>query len=91
MLHSHEQERMAIIKNQLIQFANESKVRESWHEADEQGVTVEITGLHLDNAFGANQPPIPEENQEIVVHLNSKNGGILPINLADLLAIASKE
>lgn len=37
-------------RRELIELSKELRVRDSWHEADEQGLTVEIRGDHLDNA-----------------------------------------
>jgi len=55
-------------------------VRSDWHEPDEQGVSAEITGDHLDNA-GAG----PEFT--VVLKKNGKEMG--KINLATLLAMAA--
>lgn len=67
---------------ELNTFAAKYRLRNDWHEPDEQGVTAEVVGGKLDNAGG-----LPLEKTVILkVHNEEK----LRVNLATLLALACR-
>ena len=74
----------------LRDFAARHNLRDDWHEPDEQSVEASVTGHYLDNAMGDD----PESGEELVVTLSvSKEGKEteeVHINLATLLALASR-
>ena len=57
------------------------------HEPDEQGISAEVVGDHLDNAMGGY---IGDDQacQEFVVILKNEDNEELKVNLADLIALA---
>ena len=63
--------------------------REDMHEPDEQGISAEVVGNHLDNAFGTS-----EVAGELIVKITREysDGGKVTdsFNLADLIALARK-
>jgi len=89
------QQRVAIA---LMGFAHKAKPQTCWHEPDEQEISAEVVGDHLDNACGnyifeEDSPHPMEIYQEFVVRLRQEREGeedlTLDINLANLLAIAT--
>lgn len=83
----------------LLAFAVTHKLRDNWHEPDEQEVTATVVGEVFDNAFGPKVWSKDDPNfqgamaeflpqQEIVVRLRAP-GDALDVNLADLLALAT--
>ena len=74
----------------LRDFAARHNLREDWHEPDEQSVEASVTGYCLDNAMGDD----PNESDELVVTLSVSEEGKetkkVCINLATLLALASR-
>jgi len=62
--------------------------REDMHEPDEQGITVAVTGYHLDNAMGDD----PKRNcGEMTVGIMKNHDGHFEwFNLATLIALARK-
>jgi hypothetical protein len=81
--------RLQKLQDDLVYFKDVYGVRLDWQEPDEQDVDAIVTGVHLDNAMGANQGSIPAYSQELVVHLTVEGGVEISINLADLLAMAT--
>ncbi len=81
--------RLDVIKNELVDFKSSYDVRDTWHEPDEQGVSAIVTGQYLDNAFGSDQPA-GLVNSEYVVHLMIDGRTEMRVNVADLLALATK-
>lgn len=74
----------------LAAFAETYKLREDWHEPDEQGVTARVVGSKLDNAFGATTSRQNHDGGgELNVILSMHGIDAAVINLADLLAWAS--
>ena len=69
----------------LREFAEEHEIRPDWHEPDEQGITAEVVGDHLDNAFGNSGT-----SGELVVDLYVEGKLKCSINLATLLALATR-
>ena len=65
--------------------------RPDMHELDEQGIDASIVGCNLDNAMGnhVDLNAIKEGYQEFVVVLR-RDGQILEINLASLIALARR-
>lgn len=58
--------------------------RPDMHEPDEQGVSAEVRGNHLDNAFGATS----QCGGEYVVTITNDLGDSYQVTLCDLIAIA---
>ena len=61
--------------------------RHDMHDPDEQGLSAEVIGDHLDNAMG-NYIGNDQQRQEFVVVLKNENNEEFIINLADLIALA---
>jgi len=80
---------------QLRRLANELRVRDNWHEPDEQEVTAVVHGTDFDNAgfwghykdelVTIGDPP----RQEIWVELFQDGKPVAEINLATLFAMAT--
>jgi hypothetical protein len=64
----------------LVKFADRYHLRVDWHEPDEQEITAEITGNHLDNAG------VPSEYR-VVLKVDGKKK--FEIDIATLLALAT--
>ena len=62
--------------------------RHDMHEPDEQGISAEVIGDHLDNAMGNHIMIEPNARQEFVVLLRNEDNDELHVNLADLIALA---
>ena len=89
---------------ELHRFKKQYKLREDWHEPDEQEVSAFVVGNKLDNAMGdkpwvrLNQFGLPEVGELVVVvqHSHYYDDGsstvddTVMVNLADLLADATK-
>lgn len=73
----------------LSAFRNRFKVRDDFHEPDEQDVSVRVVGHVFDNAFGAYIHFPPREFQEMVVVLFQGGETVGQLNLASLLATAA--
>jgi hypothetical protein len=58
------------------------------HEPDEQGISAEVVGDHLDNAMGNCIMAESNIRQEFVVILKNEDNEELKVNLADLIALA---
>ena len=69
-------------KEELILRKEKLGVRDDWHEPDEQGVTVMVTGDNFDNAGVGN---------EMKVLVMKEGVPIFGINLATLFSLATKE
>jgi hypothetical protein len=67
----------------MSQLAKKLGVRADWHEPDEQGVTVKITGKQFDNAMGNT------DSGEINVHFYQEGKEVGAVNLATLCAMAA--
>lgn len=67
-------------REDMLRVFNELEPREDWHEPDEQGITVQITGKTFDNA---------NVEGEILVLLLKDGEPKYVVNLATLFAIAS--
>lgn len=82
-------------REQLAEFAREHKLRDDWHEPDEQGINAIVVGTHLDNANCS--PPkdgwdTPQEaSVEFGVYLvdDETQQPLAFVNLALLLAFAT--
>ena len=68
---------------QLLELKEKLKVRNDWHEPDEQDVTVRMVGWKLDNAF------CEPHSGEITVIVCQDGKPVAAINLAILLAYAT--
>jgi len=77
------------IRKALARWRDAHNMRQSWHEPDEQGITAEIAGNHLDNAMGEMGDNIGSHG-ELTVMLADEEGETLKINLASLLAAAAE-
>jgi len=77
-------------KKKLIKFKKRFGLRDDWHELDEQGIQAKVVGNHLDNAFG---DAIDHGEFVVVLYKDGESPfkNELTINLATLLALASKE
>ena len=66
--------------------------REDMHEPDECGISADVIGTKLDNAFGeeVNEHHLEEGYQELVIILRKDDEGFYKINLATLIALARK-
>lgn len=79
----------------LAKFDQMFKPRLDWHEPDEQGISAEVKGNHLDNAMGDeyqvlyHDPQTGADCAEQVVILKVNDKQELSINLATLLALAT--
>ena len=62
--------------------------RHDMHEPDEQGISAEVIGDHLDNAMGNHIMTEPNARQEFLVILRNEDNDELHLNLADLIALA---
>lgn len=85
----------------LLAFVDAVHPRSDWHEPDEQGITAEVVGRTLDNAFG-DWPQYgyiyPRDSKscvpmEKIVVLQGNDGNLrtveVSLNLASLLALAT--
>lgn len=84
--------RIIIERNELRELAKELKVRDDWHEPDEQGLTAEVYGTTFDNA--GFWPGIYEHYKDLTekhVVISQDGEEIAAVNLATLLAWASEE
>lgn len=70
----------------LAAFAVAHRMRDDWHEPDEQGVAAHVVGTRLDNAFGPD--PTSANTGELRVVLTGPHGSVVA-NLADVLAWAA--
>ena len=100
----YETEKVGYGIEELHRFKNQYKLREDWHEPDEQEVSAFVVGNTLDNAMGdkpwvrLNQFGLPEVGELVVVVQHSyyyDDGSstvddTVMVNLADLLAEATK-
>ncbi len=78
----YEQRQAKKMRDKIIKFAEDTKVRDNWHEPDEQEVEAFITGMHLDNAMGVQFSAAGE----LTVHVTKRKSLSVDFNLADLLA-----
>lgn len=84
--------RIIIERNELRELAKELKVRDDWHEPDEQGLTAEVYGTTFDNAgFWPGVYEAYEDLTEKHVVISQDGEEIAAVNLATLLAWASEE
>ena len=79
---------------ELVELARELKVRDDWHEPDEQDLTAKVYGNVFDNAMGpgfehAYGPP-ENEYLEMFVELRKNHVPIAQVSLATLFAWASQ-
>lgn len=89
-------------RQELVDLAAELKVRDDWHEPDEQGITAAVFGDNFDNAMGPGYfyGTPPDEHCELTVELRRfeyddhgqpvEGEPIAQINLATLLSWASQ-
>jgi len=84
--------RIIIERNELRELAKELKVRDDWHEPDEQGLTAEVYGTTFDNAgFWPGVHEAYEDLTEKHVVISQDGEEVAAVNLATLLAWASEE
>ena len=101
----YETEKVGYGIEELHRFKEQYKLREDWHEPDEQDTHAFVVGDKLDNAFGdvpwirINQFGLPEVGELVVVvqHRHYYDDGsftvddTVMVNLATLLADATKK
>lgn len=80
-------------RHELVELARELKVRDDWHEPDEQDLTARVYGNVFDNAMGpgfehAYGPD--KEFLEMFVELRKNHVPIAQVSLATLFAWASQ-
>lgn len=75
----------------LVKWARDHKVRDDWHEPDEQGLSARVVGQKLDNAFGDSGFVLDDDVDpvEMLVILRDGEGKTLRVNLASVLALAA--
>jgi hypothetical protein len=76
-------------RTQLIQLANDLRVRDDWHEPDELGLEVHVWGREFDNAgFWGDTESSDKPYEELHVTLYQNGLTVASVNLATLFAFA---
>lgn len=70
-------------KKELIELAEKLKVRNDWHEPDEQGLDIRVTGYRFDNAH------CDLAGHEYAVIIYKDGEAVAVVNIALLLAWAT--
>ena len=76
--------------DRLVKLAQQLKVRDDWHEPDEQGITVTVKGNKFDNAGYWGNQVLTKSWSEKYVTIKKDNKPIAEINLATLFAFACR-